>query len=175
MSADDLRQAAGVSVDDRRLVIVSGGQTGVDRAALDAAIELGIPHAGWCPRGRRAEDGRVPLRYNLRETESAEYRVRTRQNVLDSDATLILFRGTLSGGTALTFQIALECRKPCYPADLTAPRVIDATYDWILRSGVNSLNVAGPRESQRRGAYRQALATLREVLRRMVEVRETLT
>jgi hypothetical protein len=75
--------------------IISGGQTGVDRAALDAAIELGIPHGGHCPRGRRAEDGRIPDRYQLTETDSAQYRVRTERNVLDADATLILCRGRM--------------------------------------------------------------------------------
>ena len=77
--------------------IVSGGQTGVDRAALDVALELGIAQGGWCPRGRLAEDGRIADRYRLVETESSEYRVRTEQNVLDSDGTLVLFRG-VSGG-----------------------------------------------------------------------------
>ena len=79
--------------------IVSGGQTGVDRAALDAALELGIAHGGWCPRGRLAEDGPIADRYGLRETASSDYAVRTEQNVVDSDATLILHRGPLTGGT----------------------------------------------------------------------------
>ena len=75
--------------------IVSGGQTGVDRGALDAAIAAGIPHGGWCPRGRLAEDGPIAAQYQLRETRSAKYYIRTRKNVLDSDATLILCRGPL--------------------------------------------------------------------------------
>lgn len=86
--------------------LVSGGQTGVDRAALDAAIELDIQHGGWCPRGRRAEDGRISDHYQLDETKSANYAERTEQNVIDSDATLILYRKPLSGGTKLTKRLA---------------------------------------------------------------------
>src|SRR4030042_6079458 len=86
--------------------ILSGGQTGADRSALDVAIALGISHGGWCPRGRLAEDGRIPDRYQLRETDYREYAVRTEQNVVDSDATLILCSGVLSGGTELTLRLA---------------------------------------------------------------------
>ena len=85
--------------------IVSGGQTGVDRAALDVAIAIGIEHGGWCPAGRLAEDGVVPPQYDLRETDSNEYPVRTELNVADSDATLILYEGKLKGGTLLTQKI----------------------------------------------------------------------
>jgi hypothetical protein len=131
--------------------IVSGGQTGVDRGALDAAIELGIPHGGWCPRGRLAEDGPIPDRYRLTETESAEYSVRTERNVLDSDATLILFRGELSGGTELTRRLAKRHRKPCLVVDLDAPPESEAIRHWLLESRVETLNVAGPRESQNLG------------------------
>jgi hypothetical protein len=78
--------------------IVSGGQAGVDRAALDWAIARGIPHGGWCPAGRIAEDGMIPERYQLRETASPGYRERTRRNVEDSDGTLILNLGELDAG-----------------------------------------------------------------------------
>src|SRR5688572_12994856 len=88
--------------------IVSGGQTGVDRGALDAAIALGIEHGGWCPRGRLAEDGQIPRRYQLTETKTSKYRERTERNVLDSDGTLILFRALLSGGTELTRRLAVQ-------------------------------------------------------------------
>src|SRR5436305_1193025 len=87
---------------DQPFTIFSGGQTGVDRAALDVALELGIPCSGWCPRGRRAEDGTIPPRYPLQETRSLAYPVRTRWNVRDSDGTLILTRGRPDRGTALT-------------------------------------------------------------------------
>ena len=92
--------------------IVSGGQTGVDRAALDVAMSLGIPCGGWCPKGRKAEDGRIPDRYPLRETDSASYRKRTILNVADSDGTLILAVGELRGGTLATKRAASELRKP---------------------------------------------------------------
>ena len=100
--------------------IISGGQTGVDRGALDAAMELGIPHGGWCPRGRTAEDGRIPDRYQLRETDSPDYSFRTEQNVLDSDATLILYRGRIAGGTELTLRLARQHGRPHLVVDLDA-------------------------------------------------------
>ena len=97
---------------DRPAKIISGGQTGVDRGALDAAIALGVPHGGWCPHGRLAEDGIIPARYQLRQTDSPEYHVRTEKNVQDSDATLILYRGEMKGGTKLTWQLAERHAKP---------------------------------------------------------------
>ncbi|HID74598.1 MAG TPA: hypothetical protein EYP56_01225 [Planctomycetaceae bacterium] len=131
--------------------VVSGGQTGVDRAALDAAIELGIPHGGWCPAGRRAEDGTIPVRYQLRETESADYSVRTERNVVDSDATLILYRGTLSGGTELTWRLAQSHGKPCLLVDLDGDPSVRRVREWLGRVRPAVLNVAGPRESQNPG------------------------
>jgi hypothetical protein len=131
--------------------IVSGGQTGVDRAALDAAIELGIPHGGWCPRGRLAEDGRIPDRYQLRESDSSEYPVRTEQNVLDSDATLILYRGRLSGGTELTRRLAQQHRRPNLAVDLDGSSDVAEVCRWLQEKEVQTLNVAGPRESQSPG------------------------
>jgi len=92
--------------------ILSGGQTGVDRAALDVALELGIPCGGWCPAGRRAEDGRIPAIYPVQETESRNYAVRTRRNVRDTDGTLVLVNGPVSGGTRLTVKCADDENKP---------------------------------------------------------------
>jgi hypothetical protein len=132
-------------------VIISGGQTGVDRAALDAAIALGIPHGGWCPRGRLAEDGPIPARYALRETATSEYRERTERNVLDSDATLILHFGPLSAGTLLTRGLASLHRKPCLTIDLTQPEEPATIREWLRTNTVATLNVAGPRESQSPG------------------------
>ena len=131
--------------------IISGGQTGVDRGALDAAIELKVPHGGWCPRGRLAEDGRIPDRYQLRESALPEYRVRTEQNVLGSDATLILYRGRLSGGTELTRRLAKQYGRPHLVVNLD--RAVDEAdiRDWLEKQRVETLNVAGPRESQSPG------------------------
>src|SRR5512135_124388 len=98
--------------------IVSGGQTGVDRAALDAARQLGLECGGWCPRGRRAEDGKVASGYPLRETPSEDYAQRTEWNVRDSDATLVLTHGRPAGGTALTIAVARRLGKPLLVLDL---------------------------------------------------------
>jgi len=144
--------------------IISGGQTGVDRGALDAAMALGIPHGGWCPRGRRAEDGPIPDRYDLRETDSPEYRVRTERNVIDSDATLILYRGRLSGGTELTLRLAEAHGKRHLVVDLGDPCPAEEVRRWLRAEGVNVLNVAGPRESQSPGISAQARRFLEVVL-----------
>ena len=145
--------------------IVSGGQTGVDRAALDLALELGIPCGGWCPKGRKAEDGRLPPRYPLQETPSADYPQRTEWNVRDSDGTLVLAIGTPTGGTAFTIKLAAQHRKPCLVVDLLKEGLdADKVRDWIKRGKIRVLNVAGPRESGSPGAYRRAKAFLGEVL-----------
>jgi Circularly permutated YpsA SLOG family len=138
----------------RWLKIVSGGQTGVDRAALDFAIQHGLEHGGWCPRGRLAEDGIIPPIYRLHETDSAEYDERTEKNVLDSDATLIIAREKeLSGGTAFTKVCAEQHGRP-----LLVVREQDgiaqgtATLSKFLKqNNVRALNIAGPRESQAPG------------------------
>lgn len=147
--------------------IVSGGQTGVDRAALDVAVALGLPCGGWVPRGRRAEDGRIPSSYPMRETASAGYPQRTRFNVRDSDATLILSRGAPSGGTALTINCAKALRRPCMVVDLDsvdATGATDAVHAWLRRNGVRILNVAGPRESTAPGIAAEAGTFLRALL-----------
>ncbi|HVV86589.1 MAG TPA: deoxyribonuclease IV, partial [Kofleriaceae bacterium] len=134
--------------------IVSGGQTGADRGALDAAIELGVPHGGWCPRGRRAEDGRIPARYDLRETESAAYAVRTGRNVVDSDGTLLVTRGAVTGGSALTASLAVRHRRPLLHVDLdrtAGVAAVAAVRTWMAEHRVRRLNVAGPRASHTPG------------------------
>ncbi len=144
--------------------IVSGGQTGVDRAALDVAIELGIAHGGWCPRGRLAEDGPIPACYQLTETESPEYPVRTEQNVLDSDATLVVCRGLPTGGTELTLRLATRHGRPVLVVDLAAGPNVGKVRRWLARHARGTLNVAGPRESQSPGIAAQAAEFLRRVL-----------
>ncbi len=101
--------------------IISGGQTGADRAGLDAAIELQVPHGGWCPRGRLAEDGTIPSHYRLRPTRTADYAERTRQNVLAADATLIFTYGPARGGSAVTIGFAVRHHRPWLHLDLARP------------------------------------------------------
>lgn len=144
--------------------IISGGQTGVDRAALDVAIELGIPHGGWCPLGRLAEDGTIPEHYRLTETDSADYAIRTERNVQEADATLILCRGQPTGGTELTRQLALRYGKPVHVVDLSAPPELAKTRRWLKRYGRGVLNIAGPRESQSPGIGAEAAEYLRKLL-----------
>ncbi|PKO18727.1 molybdenum cofactor carrier [candidate division BRC1 bacterium HGW-BRC1-1] len=143
--------------------IVSGGQTGVDRAALDLALELGIPCGGWCPNGRLAEDGPIPDSYPLTETTYSDYRVRTRKNIEESDATLVLTVGRPTGGTALTVRLAQELRKPCLVVDLDQAADIARVVAWIEKNRVTILNVAGPRESKSSGVHGLALNFLRGV------------
>jgi len=144
--------------------IVSGGQTGVDRGALDAAIYLGLPHGGWCPRGRIAEDGLIPHKYELTETTAREYWVRTEQNVIDSDGTLILYRDQLRGGTQFTRRMAKKHRKPLYLLDLTAVHDFADVRHWIAREQIATLNCAGPRESSAPGIEAQACQVLTHIL-----------
>jgi hypothetical protein len=148
--------------------IVSGGQTGVDRAALDVALALGIECGGWCPRGRRAEDGTIPERYPLREAPSPRYEERTEWNVRDSDGTLVLTRGEPTGGTALTRDLALRSGRPLHTADLDAEATTSAARAWIERNRIDVLNVAGPRETGAPGIYAAAKAFLEELLAREV-------
>jgi hypothetical protein len=140
-------------MDDHQIIrrIVSGGQTGVDRGALDAALQLNIEHGGWCPRGRLAEDGVIPRVYRLTETESDTYPVRTERNVIDSDGTLILYRDRMVGGTQLTRRMAAKHRKPCCPVDLEQSPDFDEVRRWLVDADIRTLNIAGPRESSSPG------------------------
>jgi hypothetical protein len=146
------------------LKIVSGGQTGVDRAALDVALEYNFPCGGWCPRGRIAEDGPLAARYPLIESPSPDYEQRTEWNVRDADGTLILARGTFSGGTALTVRFAERLKKPCLVFDLNAQGDAQIILDWLNQYQIRILNVAGPRQSQNPGIYSQAYEVLRKML-----------
>ncbi|MGD0251653.1 MAG: putative molybdenum carrier protein [Verrucomicrobiota bacterium] len=147
--------------------IVSGGQTGVDRAALDFAIWRGYEHGGWCPRGRLAEDGAIPLIYRLRETDSADYDERTEKNVMDSDATLIVARARkLSGGTAFTKTCAEQHDRPalvvCERDGVSKSAA--ALSKFLKRNKIRALNVAGPRESQAPGIGKFVVALLEATL-----------
>jgi hypothetical protein len=136
--------------------IVSGGQTGVDRAALDFAIDNDYSHGGWSPVGRQAEDGAIPPKYQLIELKEGGYRQRTKRNIQDSDGTLIINMGTLEGGTLQTHQFALRLKKPYLVVQLDTG-ITDAmvawTLTWIKHNNLETLNVAGPRESKRPGVY----------------------
>ncbi len=138
--------------------IVSGGQTGVDRAALDVAIYLEIEHGGWCPLGRRAEDGRIPSTYLLKETETRNYAVRTERNVVDSDGTLVLYRDQMTGGTDLTRKLTLKHGRPvsCIDLETFHEEEFERLLGWIERHNIQVLNVAGPRESTCQGISKQA-------------------
>jgi len=145
--------------------IVSGGQTGVDRAALDAAMEAGIPVGGWCPAGRLAEDGPIPVRYPLDEDDSSDYASRTERNVADSDATLVLNLGELAGGTALTVEFARRYRRPLLVVQLDVSGDPAPVVSWLRDNDIRVLNVAGPRESKRPGVYQTVLGFMRRMLR----------
>jgi hypothetical protein len=145
--------------------IVSGGQTGADRGGLDAAIALGLEHGGWCPLGRLAEDGVIPPSYRLMETGDASYAGRTRQNVIDSDGTVLFTYGVPQGGSQLTAEVAAKIGKPLLHLDLAADDTADVVRllrAWLLAHQIETLNVAGARESEAPGigdAVRHCLAT----------------
>ena len=145
--------------------IVSGGQTGVDRAGLELAIAHNIPHGGWCPRGRRSEDGTIPSRYELEELDSPDYPARTEQNVIDSDATLILFEVAIKGGTRLTRRYARRWDKPVLSLNIEAADPVELR-DWIDLVRPNTLNIAGPRESSFPGIGDRAFAFLLQAFSR---------
>ncbi|WP_412067770.1 YpsA SLOG family protein [Rubrivirga sp. IMCC43871] len=140
------------------LVIVSGGQSGVDRAALDAALASGFEVAGWCPAGRWAEDGPIDARYPLRETATADPAERTRRNVAESDALLVLAPAAVAGGTALAVAEAQRLGRPVFVADPSGDP--GEALAWLARERPSRLNIAGPRESEAPGVYGDALRWL---------------
>ena len=144
--------------------VVSGGQTGVDRAALDVALRLGVPCGGWCPQGRLAEDGPLPLSYPLDETPSPEYAERTLWNVRDTDGTLVLTSGPPADGTGFTVQCARSLAKPCLIVDFEEGGDPAHVLAWAAQHGVRVMNVAGPRESKCPGIYDLASGFLEAVL-----------
>ncbi|MCG8566757.1 MAG: putative molybdenum carrier protein [Desulfobacterales bacterium] len=138
--------------------IISGGQTGADRAALDVALKFNIPHGGWVPKGRRTENGPLPEIYELRETPTDEYQDRTLQNILDSQATVIFGNGPLRGGSLLTLKMAKDKSKPHLHIDLSMSDTFEASiilHSFIIDNGISQLNVAGPRASDDPGIYEE--------------------
>ena len=144
--------------------IISGGQTGVDRAALDVALDMGLPIGGWVPKGRRAEDGLIPERYSMKETSSREYEQRTEWNVRDSDATLVLTTSKPEGGTLSTLELAHRMEKPVFVVDLLKPRNLGSIQYWLEYEGVKVLNVAGPRESKVPGIRAMAMEFMKDLM-----------
>ncbi len=155
--------------------IISGGQTGVDRAALDMARACGLAIGGWCPKGRGAEDGVIDADYPLSETPSADPAERTERNAGDATATLILVMGAgpdggADAGTRHTLQVARDLGRPVLTVDLGEPRVradLAAAAGWLDDNSVRVLNIAGPRESNAPGIYGAAVTYLRDLFRHL--------
>jgi hypothetical protein len=147
--------------------IISGGQTGADQAALDAAIKLGISHGGWIPKGRLTEDGPLSDKYDLIEMPTASYPERTKKNIRESDGTLILSRGRLTGGSDLTEKWAIKYGKPMLHIDLSSVTPFDAAVqinNWIVDYDIKIMNVAGPRASKDSKIYQSTLDIIESVL-----------
>jgi hypothetical protein len=152
--------------------IISGGQTGADRAALDVAIKLNIPHGEWVPKGRLAEDGPIPSKYKLQEMPTESYSARTEQNVIDSDGTLIIARGKLTGGSDYTRKMTLKHHKQLLGIDLNLTNHYDAASliaSWIRMQRVEILNVAGPRASKDSEIYRDVIIILEQAIQILID------
>jgi hypothetical protein len=143
--------------------IVSGGQTGVDRAALDFAIRNGIAHGGYCPKGRRSESSRIPDKYSLIETSSSDYPMRTALNVQHSDGTLIISRGHPTGGTKLTVNNCISRQKERFIIDANRKVKVDEFLQWVREKKIGILNVAGPRDSKQSGIAKDTKRILAEL------------
>ena len=141
--------------------IISGGQTGVERAALDVALELGLPCGGWCPKGRKAEDGPIDPRYPLKETNSPNYPLRTEKNLREADGTLVLTKGAVSGGTVFTVWLAIEYKILHLIIDLYNKIDPSIVWEWGEKNKIKILNVAGPKESEVPGIHDQAVDFLK--------------
>jgi hypothetical protein len=147
--------------------IISGGQTGVDRGALDAALSAAFPCGGWCPEGRKAEDGPIPEGYPLQELPGADYLKRTRRNVADSDGTLVISFGESTGGTLATVRACQRLGKSLLVVDASrgnAQDVAAQAAEFVRVNSIKVLNVAGPRESKHAGAHDFAMQVVRKIL-----------
>jgi hypothetical protein len=152
----------------KSLKVISGGQTGVDRAALDVAIKHRIECGGWCPAGRLDEFGRIPDRYPLQELECGGFTERTFQNVKDSDGTVIIYTGNLSGGTEQTVRFCQELQRPHQVIDASKISATDAAKlisDFVRNNKIGILNVAGPRQSEWPEGYEYAFRALDRFLK----------
>ncbi len=152
--------------------IISGGQTGADRAALDVAIKLDIPHGGWIPKGCKTEKGPLPDKYQLQELPTNSYEARTERNVQDADGTLIIARGKLTGGSDYTRQMTLKHKKQLLGIDLNLTSHFDAASliaSWIKLQRVQVLNVAGPRASKDRQIYSDVVMILEKVVQILID------
>lgn len=148
--------------------IISGGQTGADRAALDFAIERDIPYGGWVPKGRKTEDGTLPVKYHLQEMPTPNYSKRTEQNVLDADGTVIVSHGFLTGGSALTREFAIQHHKHWIHIDLNELSLQDAAEklsSWLMETELTVLNVAGPKAGKDPGIYDAVMRLLKETIK----------
>jgi predicted Rossmann fold nucleotide-binding protein DprA/Smf involved in DNA uptake len=144
--------------------IVSGAQSGVDRAALDAAIKLKIPCGGYVPKGRLAEDGPISDKYPLTESYSSSYAVRTRLNIKYSDATLIIKNGDIEGGTLFTLNVCKKLKKTVKIVDLDDKNINAEINEFLIKILPKILNIAGPRESKNPGIYQKTFKVLLKVL-----------
>jgi Circularly permutated YpsA SLOG family/Domain of unknown function (DUF6794) len=147
--------------------IISGGQTGADRAALDVAIELGIPHGGWIPKGRKTEDGVLPDKYHLKEMPTGSYPKCIKQNVIDSEGTLIISHGKITGGSGLAWACAEKYNRPYLHVDLNSTSPFSATKAisyWLTHHDIEVLNVAGPRLSKDPDIYDATVSLLKSAV-----------
>jgi Circularly permutated YpsA SLOG family len=151
----------------KALKVISGGQTGVDRAALDVSLKHGIDCGGWCPAGRLDEFGRIPDRYPVRELQAGGFAERTMQNVKDSDGTVVIYRRQIGGGTKQTVRFCVDLKRPHKLIDASKIRAEDAANlitDFVRAKEIKILNVAGPRQSEWPEGYEYAFRVLERFL-----------